>query len=106
MRRIESAKTKSRVRGTRGRPILGQASIRTEERTSHMHSLVNRPRALLLALATALVFAAAAEAAVAPPPAIKSAGKIVFCSDITYPPEESYQGTKAVGSDIDFGTAI
>ena len=45
-------------------------------------------------------------AAVTPPPNIKSAGQIVYCSDITYPPEESYQGTKPVGSDIDFGTEI
>jgi len=50
--------------------------------------------------------AVAARSAVTPPPAIKSAGQIVYCSDITYPPEESYQGTKPVGSDIDFGTAI
>jgi polar amino acid transport system substrate-binding protein len=62
-------------------------------------------RGAVAALA-ALVLVSAAAAAVMPPPAIKSAGKIVFCSDITYPPEESYQGTKAVGSDIDIGTAI
>ncbi len=54
----------------------------------------------------ALAFAAFAAAAVTPPPNIKSAGKIVYCSDITYPPEESYQGTTPVGSDIDIGTAI
>jgi len=36
----------------------------------------------------ALAFAAVAAAAVTPPPNIKSAGKIVYCSDITYPPEE------------------
>jgi len=40
------------------------------------------------------------------PSNIKSAGKIVFCSDITYPPEEYYQGTKPVGSDIDIGTDV
>jgi polar amino acid transport system substrate-binding protein len=40
------------------------------------------------------------------PANIKSAGKIVYCSDITYPPEEYYQGTKPVGSDIDIGTEI
>jgi polar amino acid transport system substrate-binding protein len=40
------------------------------------------------------------------PANIKSAGKIVYCSDIEYPPEEFYQGTKAVGSDIDIGTEI
>jgi polar amino acid transport system substrate-binding protein len=40
------------------------------------------------------------------PAKIKSAGKLVFCSDITYPPEESYQGTKPVGSDIDIGNDL
>lgn len=59
----------------------------------------------VVVLAT-LVVAAVAAAAVTPPPNIKKAGKIVYCSDITYPPEESYQGTTAVGSDIDIGTAI
>jgi len=62
-------------------------------------------RGAVAALA-ALVLVSAAAASVNPPPNIKSAGKIVFCSDITYPPEESYQGTKPVGSDIDIGTAL
>ncbi len=44
--------------------------------------------------------------AIAAPSGIKSAGKLVFCSDITYPPEESYQGTKPVGSDIDIGSEV
>ena len=46
--------------------------------------------------------------AIAPPSNIKKAGKLVFCSDITYPPEESYkQGTTTPqGSDIDIGTDI
>jgi polar amino acid transport system substrate-binding protein len=43
---------------------------------------------------------------VRPPTAIAKAGRIVYCSDITYPPEEFYRGTKAVGSDIDIGTAV
>jgi polar amino acid transport system substrate-binding protein len=68
-------------------------------------------RILLAVAAVALVaagatVASAAHKSVTPPPSIKSAGKIVYCSDITYPPEESYQGSKAVGSDIDIGTAI
>jgi polar amino acid transport system substrate-binding protein len=45
-------------------------------------------------------------AAGATPANVTSAGKVVYCSDITYPPEESYQGTKPVGSDIDIGTDI
>jgi polar amino acid transport system substrate-binding protein len=59
-----------------------------------------------LAAVAALAVAVAATAAVAPPPAIKKAGKIVFCTDATYPPEESLQGTKFVGSDIDIATAV
>jgi polar amino acid transport system substrate-binding protein len=34
------------------------------------------------------------------------AGPLTFCSDITYPPEEFYQGTKPAGSDIEIGTEI
>ncbi|HZQ15778.1 MAG TPA: ABC transporter substrate-binding protein [Gaiellaceae bacterium] len=57
------------------------------------------------ALAAGLA-AAVAAASVTPPPAIKSAGKIVFCTDPTYPPEESLQGSTYVGSDIDIGNAV
>jgi len=56
--------------------------------------------------AAALAVAVAAAASVTPPPAIKSAGKIVFCTDPTYPPEESLQGTTYVGSDIDIATEV
>jgi polar amino acid transport system substrate-binding protein len=45
-------------------------------------------------------------ASIAAPAAIKSAGQLVFCSDITYPPEEFYQGSKPVGSDIEIGAEI
>jgi len=64
---------------------------------------------LAAALVAAVVAASTAVASTAkiPPPAnIAKAGKIVFCSDITYPPEEFYKGTTAVGSDIDIGTAV
>jgi polar amino acid transport system substrate-binding protein len=37
---------------------------------------------------------------------VASAGKLLFCSDITYPPEEFFQGTKPAGSDIDIGDEI
>jgi polar amino acid transport system substrate-binding protein len=42
------------------------------------------------------------------PASVKSAGTLVFCSDITYPPEESYKAgtTTPEGSDIDIGTYI
>jgi polar amino acid transport system substrate-binding protein len=56
-----------------------------------------------LAIAVVVLAAAilATSAAAAP-----SAGKLTYCSDITYPPEEFYQGSKAVGSDIDIGTEV
>lgn len=46
--------------------------------------------------------------AISAPASIKSAGKLVFCSDITYPPEESYKPgtTTPEGSDIDIGNYI
>jgi polar amino acid transport system substrate-binding protein len=42
------------------------------------------------------------------PSNIKSSGKLVFCSDITYPPEESYKAgtTTPEGSDIDIGNDV
>jgi len=47
-------------------------------------------------------------ASIQAPASIKSAGTLVFCSDITYPPEESYKPgtTTPEGSDIDIGTYI
>jgi polar amino acid transport system substrate-binding protein len=49
----------------------------------------------------------ASSSSVTAPSNIKSAGKLVFCSDITYPPEESFgAGNKPVGSDIDIGTNV
>ncbi len=67
-----------------------------------------RKEVLVLAVVAIVAGLAAviAAAAVTPPPAIKSAGKIVFCTDPTYPPEESLQGTRYVGSDIDIGGAV
>jgi polar amino acid transport system substrate-binding protein len=40
------------------------------------------------------------------PANIKSAGKLLWCSDISYPPEEFYDGSTAKGSDIEIGTEI
>jgi polar amino acid transport system substrate-binding protein len=47
-------------------------------------------------------------AAIQAPASISSAGKLLFCSDITYPPEESYKSgtTTPEGSDIDIGSYI
>jgi polar amino acid transport system substrate-binding protein len=47
-----------------------------------------------------------ATAKVTPPPSIKKSGKLVFCSDISYPPEEFYNGTTPDGSDIEIGKAV
>jgi len=50
--------------------------------------------------------AAGGGASITAPAAIKSAGSLAYCTDITYPPEEFYEGTKPVGSDIEIGTEI
>ncbi len=67
-----------------------------------------RNRLLALAVAGAVVAglaSAAFAASIKPPAAIAKAGKIVWCTDATYPPEESLVGgNKFVGSDIDFAT--
>ena len=63
--------------------------------------------ALVAALGAATAASAATPASIKPPPAIAQAGKIVFCSDISFPPFESYtSGNKAVGADVDLGTAL
>jgi polar amino acid transport system substrate-binding protein len=69
-------------------------------------------RKLLVSVAAGGVFAACALSAaggtakIPPPPSIASAGKIVYCTDATYPPEEYFKGSKIIGSDIDFGTGV
>ena len=60
----------------------------------------------LSAAAFGAVVASASPAKVTPPSSIASAKQLLFCSDITYPPEEFYDGTKPVGSDIEIGDAI
>ena len=57
---------------------------------------------VIIIFAFTAAFVASSNAA----PSRAAAGTLAFCSDITYPPEEFYQGTKAVGSDIDIGTEI
>jgi polar amino acid transport system substrate-binding protein len=51
---------------------------------------------------------ASAAPSIAVPAAITSAGKLVWCVDVSYPPEESYKadGTTAEGSDIDIATEV
>jgi polar amino acid transport system substrate-binding protein len=70
----------------------------------HVRSRIAAAAALAAALTTTV--ASAAVHKVAPPSAIASAGKMVFCTDATYPPEEYFQGGKMVGSDIDIGTGV
>jgi polar amino acid transport system substrate-binding protein len=50
----------------------------------------------------------ASASAIAAPASVKSSGKLVFCSDLTYPPEESYKPgtTTPEGSDIDIADYI
>jgi polar amino acid transport system substrate-binding protein len=72
-------------------------------------TISSRRRGRTLAVCSALMLvlsATAAAAAVTPPPSVKAAGQLVFCTDPTYPPEESLQGSKPVGSDIDIGNAL
>lgn len=47
-------------------------------------------------------------AAITPPDAVKAAGKLVWCVDVSYPPEEFYaaDGSTAQGSDIDIANEI
>lgn len=48
----------------------------------------------------------AAEATITAPAAIKSAGKITFCSDIAYPPMEFYEGDDPEGLDIEIAEEL
>jgi len=63
---------------------------------------------VLVAAVVAVAAALAAGAPAAGPASSRSASadKLLFCSDITYPPEEYYEGSKPVGSDIDIGTEV
>ena len=58
-----------------------------------------------VALGVVAVTTAVAQSAVSSSARI-GATELVYCTDATYPPEEYYQGSKIVGSDIDIGTEI
>ena len=60
-------------------------------------------RLLLVAVLGAAVFSAMTAAQA---PAATHAKTLLFCSDISYPPEEFVQGGKNLGSDIDIGVAV
>jgi polar amino acid transport system substrate-binding protein len=62
---------------------------------------------LLAVLCSAAVALATRSSTITPPPSIASAGKIVYCMDISFPPFESYgPGHKPVGAEVDLGTAF
>jgi len=73
---------------------------------------MNVPRTVLTSLIAAAVAGAVAvtalagSAKIAPPANIAKAGKIVWCSDIEYPPFESYKGSTPIGADIDIASGI
>jgi polar amino acid transport system substrate-binding protein len=62
----------------------------------------------LAAFATVVVFliATAGAQSAAHTPASARAGTLTYCTDATYPPEEFFQGSKIVGSDVDIGTEV
>jgi polar amino acid transport system substrate-binding protein len=61
----------------------------------------------LAALVLATTAFAAQSAKIKPPASIAKAGKIVWCVDVEYPPEESYdKNHKPVGSDIDIANGV
>jgi polar amino acid transport system substrate-binding protein len=57
-------------------------------------------------LAATVVAALLAAGAGGAAPRVATAQTFVYCSDMTYPPEEFFQGTKPVGSDIDIGAEV
>lgn len=61
---------------------------------------------LLLGVVIAAVAALSVVATGVAAPTRAAAGTLTYCTDATYPPEEFFQGSKLVGSDIDIGTAI
>ena len=50
----------------------------------------------VVAAAVAVAASAGSSAKIQPPAKIAKAGKIVWCSDVTYPPEEYFKGSTAV----------
>jgi polar amino acid transport system substrate-binding protein len=76
-------------------------SCTREERTEIMVRL--RLAGILAATVVVALLAAGASGAARNAAAAQT---FVFCTDITYPPEEFFQGTKPAGSDIDIGTEL
>jgi len=76
------------------------------------HSLVVLAMAAAVALAGCgeskhkPVDAPTAKASIAPPSRIAEAKKLVFCSDLTYPPLEFQQGGQPAGADVEVGSEL
>jgi polar amino acid transport system substrate-binding protein len=68
-----------------------------------MHTIARRH---LVTVAVAALAALGLAASAIAAPTRHAVGTLTFCTDATYPPEEFYQGTKLVGSDIDIGSEI
>ncbi len=72
--------------------------------------MLRHPIAFLAASAVAATVAVSAlaggSAKIQPPANIAKAGKLVWCTDVTYPPEEYFKGSTAVGSDIDIAAGV
>jgi polar amino acid transport system substrate-binding protein len=69
-------------------------------------SAARKPTTMVLVVAMLALLAAAAASVAAARPAQQSAGSLVFCTDLTYPPEEFMQNGKPAGSDIDIATEV
>jgi polar amino acid transport system substrate-binding protein len=55
---------------------------------------------------TATIDASATEPHIKPPASIATAGTLVFCSDLTYPPEEFIDSGQQTGAEVEIGQAI
>ena len=60
--------------------------------------------AVAIAALAVVTVTTAAQGSTSSPASAKAT--LTYCTDATYPPEEYYQGSKIVGSDIDIGTEI
>jgi len=94
------------VQGSCNRHATGSREPLTAIDPREVHEMYVRWNLLAAAAVVVLATAAVAAAAVTPPPSIAQAGKLVFCSDLGFPPMESLQGSRPVGAEIDMGNAI
>ena len=67
---------------------------------------MRRAASLVTTAALAATLAAASASAGTSAQTQTSTGSLTFCSDITYPPEEYFKGSTAIGSDVDIAAAV